>query len=193
MPGRRRAAAPVVEEVDELEEIDELEEPADDDALEELEEEPDPAPAAKRTRGAKKAPAPLKKPPPTDPSEQFDSTWLAEHVTEETGVQYDSRAIRMLLRKLAKNGALAREVGEDRSRYIFPKGANDPTVRAVIKMVKSGEAAAVKREGLDKVQANRAAPAAKKTAPAATKKTAAPAKKAASAAPATRRRRTATQ
>jgi len=193
---RRRAAAPVVEEVfEEVDEIEELDDPAEEDVddLEELKDaEPEPAPVRKRTtktapaKAAKATPAkPVKRAPvETSESSEYDSNWLASFISEETGVEYDSRGIRMLLRKLAKDGAFAREIGTDRSRYVFPKGANDPIVRRVIKMVKSGEATSIKREGLDTVKAAKAI----KTAPAKT----APAK-AAKAAPAkatTARRRT---
>lgn len=182
---RSRAANKAAEADDAIEELDELDDVAeDDDDLEEL-GEPEPA----RGRGAKKA-APAKKTTAKATSRtetlEYDSNWLAGYITEETGMEYDSRGVRMLLRKLAKDGSLDREIGTDRQRYVFPKGPNDPTVKAVIKMVKSGEAAAVKREGLDKVK-ERATPAKKaaaKSAPA--KKAAAPAAKAT-----TRRRRTA--
>lgn len=187
---RRRAAAPVVEEVEEIDELEELDDPEvdeEDDDLEELEEEPPPATAKKTARKAAKA-APAKSAPrraapaPAAESSEFDSNWLAAHVTEETGITYDSRAIRMLLRKLAKDGSLAREVGTDRSRYVFPKGANDATVKAVIRMVRSGEAKNVQQAGLETARASKAA----KSAPAK-----APAKKAAPAKATTRRRRAA--
>lgn len=199
MAPRKRVAAPVVEDdvFEEVDEIEELEDPADD--LEELEEEPAPVPV-KRTRKATAAPAkatptkaatktaPTKRAPApaaTDEASEYDSNWLASYVTEETGMQYDGRSVRMLLRKLAKNGAFAREIGTDRSRYTFPKGANDPIVRQVIKMVRSGEAATIKREGLETVKANKAAAAPTKT----TK--AAPAKAAPTKATTRRRRATA--
>lgn len=199
MATRRRAAAkPQVEEeeaFEEIDELDELEDPEDDD-LEELEddteeddEEPAPAPrktAAKKTtaKAAAKKAAPA---PASSDGNEFDSNWLAAYVSEETGQPYDSRGIRMLLRKLAKDGLLAREIGTDRSRYTFPKGANDAIVRQVVKLVSSGQGAAIKREGLAAVKAK----------PTATKKAAAPAKKSAPApaakkvAPTTRRRRSA--
>lgn len=190
MAARRRAAAPAP--VEELEEIDELEEVGDDDGLEELEEAPEPEPVkpAKRTRAAAKAaPAPAKTAKATKaaaaPAEtsEYDSNWLASHVSEETGIDHDGRSVRMLLRKLAKEGAFAREIGEDRSRYTFPKGANDPVVKKIIVMVKSGEAKAVRNEGLETVKANAAA---KKAAPAKT----APAKAAPAKATSTRTART---
>lgn len=189
---RRRTAAPAPVEEDVFEEIDELEDPEEEgteDDIEELDEEA-PAPVAKkRGRPAKAAAPAAKKDPETD---QFDSNWLAAYVTEETGIEYDARSIRMLLRRLAKQGHLAREVGTDRTRYVFPKGVNDPTVRAVLRMVKNGEAAAVKSEGLDAVKARRTTKPAPEPTPAprktAAKKAAAPAAKATAT---TRRRRAA--
>lgn len=190
MAARRRAAAKPAEEA--IEELDDLEEITEDDgdALEELEEEPTPTPA-KRTRAkattakATPAKAATKAAAPASDRSEFDSNWLAAHVTEETGIEYDSRAVRMLLRKLAKDGQLSREIGEDRSRYDFPKGANDPTVKRVIALIKSGEAKAVKQEGLETAKASAAKKAAPAKATKAATKSAPPAK-----ATTTRRRRT---
>jgi hypothetical protein len=179
---RRRAAAPVEEVFEEVDEIEELADPEDD--LEELVEEapkpakrakaPTKAAPAKATKATKAAPA--KKAAEPSESSEYDSNWLAAYVTEETGVEYDSRGIRMLLRKLAQNGAFEREIGTDRSRYVFPKGANDGIVKQVIRMIKTGEAASVKREGLDTVKANAAAKKAAAPAKTAPAKKAAPAK-----------------
>lgn len=191
-----KAAAPVEDDVfEDIDEgtddaLDDLEDPTDDD-LDDLddapaEEEPKPKrgrkAAAAKAAPAKKAPAKKAAAPVADDDaeEKFDSNWLAEFVNDACGTSYDSRAIRMLLRKLAGDGVISREVGVDRSRYEFPKGANDPTVRAVIKAVKSGAVEKAKRENIETAKAT----AAKKTAP--------PAKKTAKAAPAkttTRRRR----
>lgn len=180
MPTRKRAAAkaaPAPEVTDDaFEELEELED------VEDVEE----APAAKPTRKA--AAGTAKKAAAAD-APKFDSNWLAEHVTETTGVSTDARSLRMLLRKMAAAGELERVVGEDRGRYSF-KGVNDPLVKLVVRKVKAGDLAATKREGLEKVQATAAS---KKAAPAEK----APAKKAAAtkAAPAkaapSRRRRTA--
>ena len=146
---RRKAVEPVVEETDdafeELEEIDETDE--DEDEVEE-------APAPK-TRGRKTPPtkATNKSEAPANAANEYGSAWLAEHVTEVTGSEYDGRGIRMLLRKIAKDpdGVLGREIGEDRTRYTF-RGPNDPVVKAVVRMVKTGADKAVKREGLEKVK-----------------------------------------
>lgn len=149
---RTKAAAPAPEpEVDE--EFDELEE----DDLEELEEvEEAPAPKA-RKKATAQAPAKADgdKPKRSDKIE-FGSPWLAAHVTEVTGQAYDSRAIRMLLRKLAKDGVLDREVGETRDRYVFT-GADDKIVKAVVEMVTSGAAKELKQAGLQAVKDNAAA------------------------------------
>lgn len=175
--GRRRGATKpaAVEEVEELEDVEELGEDEDVEELEldepeELEEEP----APRRRRGAKAAPAkaaakPAAKKAPArraakpveddedeDTGPTYDSNWLAEYVNETCGTDYDSRALRMLLRKLAHAGTIQREVGTDRSRYTFPKGANDPIVRAVVRAVKSGAVEEAKSDGIAKAQASKA-------------------------------------
>jgi hypothetical protein len=104
-----------------------------------------------------------KRKPPVRPKIAFGSPELAAHVTEVTGQTFDSRAVRMLLRKLAKDGKLARTIGEDKARYEFT-GPEDPTVKLVVAMVKSGEAKALKQEGLDKVKTAAAAKKAAKKA-----------------------------
>lgn len=174
---RRSATKPVEPEVvveeteDEFEELEDdteaVDETGDEDELEELaEDDEEPAPVKKTTKAAtKKAPAAK----PEEP--KFNTAWLAAYVTETTGKSYDGRAIRMLLRKLASDGKLARKVGEDRDRYTFPTAEKDPIVVQVVKMITSGEAAKLKQAGLDKVKeqaaAKKAAAKAKKDAEAA--------------------------
>lgn len=136
----RKAAAPVEEPEEEFEEIEEGDEDLEELEDEEAEDEA-PAPKAKKTTKAAASNAPAN-----------GSAWLAAHVTEVTGETYDSRGVRMLLRKLAKDGTLDREVGETRDRYSFT-GPNDPIVKKVVAMVKSGEAKAMKQAGLEKVKA----------------------------------------
>lgn len=139
-------------ELDELEEADEVTEEA--------------APVAKKGK-AKKAAAdkPAKVEAPT-----FGTAQLAEAVSQATGKTYDGKAIRVLLRKMAKDGVIARTVGEDRARYSFT-GADDPQVLAIIEAVKSGAAEKAKAEGLEAAKASKAA----KKAPAKAKAKAAPA------------------
>lgn len=169
MATRRRsaAAAPVAvtEDADAFTELEDAEE------LEELEEASAPKARSRKATAAKtineKGNAVTAAPAPKS---EFNSSWLASHVSEATGDEYTGRDVRMILRKLADNGTLAREVGEDRSRYEFPKGANDPTVKAVIAHIKSG------------ASVSRRAPAAE-DAPAPAKKTTAAKKTAKAAAP----------
>src|SRR5690606_17620208 len=85
------------------------------------------------------------------------TAWLTEYVNEECGTSHSAATIRILLRKLVKEGVLAREVGEDRSRYTFAKGANDPIVKAVVKAVKSGAVKEQQKEKLDELKAKKAA------------------------------------
>ena len=204
MATRRRAKAapePEVVEEDAFEELDE-----DTDDLEELEddaEEVEETPALK-PRGRKAAPKTITEKgtavKAASAGSEYNSAWLAEHVSEVTGESHDARSLRMLLRKMAENGELDRTVGEDRSRYTFPKGANDPTVKLLVRKIKSGELKAVKKAGLENVKAKAAAK--KATAPAedeapatprrtrATKATKAAPAKAAPAKATTRTRRT---
>lgn len=153
-PRTKAAAAPVEEpDEDEFEEMEDGEEDLDElDEIEEPEEEA-PKPKAKKTTTAKAAAA----------APQYGSAWLAGFVTEQTNEKYDGRAVRMLLRKIAKDGKLEREVGVTRDRYSFT-GPNDPTVKAVLAMIKSGEAKAMKQAGLDKVKEQAAAKRAAKKA-----------------------------
>lgn len=157
MPGTatRRAAkaapAPVVEPDED--EFEEMEDDAEDDGLEDVEDEAveeAPAPKAKRrgnpealakAQAARAATAP-----------KFGSNELAAHVTEATGETYDARGVRMLLRKLATDGKLPRVIGETRDRYSF-SGPEDPTVVAVVAMIKDGTAKKLKQAGLEKVKA----------------------------------------
>lgn len=148
---KKAAPAPEVEEIveDAFEELDEV----DDAPEEEIEE-------VKPTRKQKAA-----KETSDDTGPTYNTQWLASHVTEQTGEATDARSLRMLLRKMAKSGELDREVGTERERYSFPKGAADPVVKAIVKKVQAGELKAAKSEGLEKVKATAAEKkAAKKTA-----------------------------
>lgn len=119
----KAAAKPPVETdedaFEELDEIEEAEEPTDDAPARKARKSTGGAAAAKDTG--------------------YGSVWLAEHVSDTTGTDIDSRGIRMYLRRLARDeeGPLARAVGEDRGRYTF-KGPNDPVVKAIVRMVKEG-------------------------------------------------------
>lgn len=143
----RSKSKAVVEE--DLEELDELEE---------VEEAPAP-----RKKASKKAAAVEEKPKrrraaadDDEESSAYGASWLADYINEATGKNYTAANIRVLLRKLAKDGVLDREVGEDRSRYAFT-GPNDPIVKAALKHVKDGALEKEKAERLEAVKANKAA------------------------------------
>jgi hypothetical protein len=123
------------------------------------------APAAKAKAAPKKAAA---KPAPTaavakNAPVEYGSAWLVDHVNAEAGTSYNASTLRILLRKLTRDGVLEREA-EGRQRYNFPKGANDPQVKAIVKAVKGGAAEKAKAERLEGLKEQRASK--KKSAPA---------------------------
>lgn len=126
---KRKAAKPAVEEI--VEEDFEL----DADEAVEVEEAPK----------AKKAAA---------PKIEFGTKELAAHVNAETGSSYDAYNLRILLRKLTKDGVLERTESEGRSRYSFT-GPDDAQVIAIVEAVKSGAAEKAKEERLEKLKADR--------------------------------------
>jgi len=165
-PARRTKAAKPAVEVEEIEEDLELtaeEAPAveadvedfdlDEDEEADTEEvEAAPAPKAKK---AKKAAA-EKPAKAAAPKIEFGTKELAAHVNKEAGTSYDAYNLRILLRKLTKDGVLERVESEGRSRYSFT-GPTDPQVKAIVKAVKEGAAEKAKTERLDKLKADRAA------------------------------------
>lgn len=164
-PTTRTRAAKPAEPVEPEEDFEEIE--GDEDDLEEIEESDEDEAPVKSTKKAATKTGETKA--PAKPKIEFGSPWLAAHVTETTGENFDARGIRMLLRKLAADGKLKREVGVTRERYEF-SGPNDPIVRQVIALITSGEAKAMKQAGLQKVKD---AAAAKKAAAKAAKEAAA--------------------
>lgn len=106
-----KKAAPAEDDLDE-----------DIDATEDIEEDEEPAP--KKTSRAKKAPA--KKAAPK--AETKGTAWLREHVSETLGQDVEATKLRIVLRKLIKDGDI--ESPKD-GRYQFD-GPRDPNVKAVI-------------------------------------------------------------
>lgn len=133
-----------------------VEEPEDDE--DEDEEEDEPAPVKKTAKRAAKKAAPAK-----EADAELGTAWLTEHVNETLGTSHTAFTLRGLLRKLAKQGKLDREVGADRSRYTFT-GPNDVTVKSVIKAIKNGDLEKDKKEALDKLKEKSAAKRAAKKA-----------------------------
>jgi MarR-like DNA-binding transcriptional regulator SgrR of sgrS sRNA len=118
--------------------IDEVE---DDEELEELEE--DEATDAKPSKG--------------NDDVVFGASDLAKLLSEKTGKNISARDLRTLLRKMARDGRLDREItAGNRSRYSW-SGPNDPEVKAIIKAVTSGELEQGKQEALAKLKEQKAA------------------------------------
>lgn len=118
-----------------------------------------------------KAAAPVKEAKPKAEAIEYGSAWLVDHVNAEAGTAYTASTLRILLRKLTKEGVLDRDSEGGRQRYNFPKGANDPQVRAIVKAVKAGGAEKAKAERLEDLKSKRST---KKAAPAKKSRKAAP-------------------
>lgn len=115
------------------------------------------------------AEAPAKK---KAPEVVFGTKQLADHINEETGSSYDTYNLRILLRKMVKDGTLERTESEGRSRYSF-SGPKDPQVKAIVKAIKEGYGEKAKQERLDALKAKRNESKAAKPKKASTKKAAA--------------------
>lgn len=113
--------------------------------------------AAPAKKTASKAAAPAKA--AKAESIEYGSAWLVDHVNAEAGTSYTASTLRILLRKLTKEGVLDRDSEGGRQRYNFPKGANDPQVRAIVKAVKSGGAEKAKAERLEDLKSKRSSKA----------------------------------
>jgi hypothetical protein len=126
-------------------EPEEIEE--DDEELEELEED-EATDAAPKSSGGDEV--------------VFGASDLAALLTKKTGKTITARDLRTLLRKMARDGRLDREItAGNRSRYSW-SGPKDPEVVAIIKAVTSGELEQGKKEALAKLKEQKAARQAEK-------------------------------
>lgn len=148
---RKTAAKPKAAPVVEPEELEE-----EDEELEELEED-----------------EPTETKPATKKSTSTDVTFgvrdLVALIKKKTGEDTDPRAIRTLIRKMARDesGRVNREIkAGNRERYDW-SGPNDPEVLAIVEAFKGGELEVEKKAKLDKLKADKAAKAAAKKAAAA--------------------------
>ena len=139
---------------------------------------------ATKTRATKAAPVPEVEDEEIEvdevdeaPAKASDVTFGVSHlvalIKEKTGRDTTTRELRTLLRKMARDGRLNREIiAGNRARYDW-SGPRDPEVVAVLKSFKAGELDADKKEKLDALKARKAeqkAAAAKTVAPKTTKK-----------------------
>lgn len=117
-----------------------------DDDLELIDDDEDEAPAKPKKNKNKNKAAVEPKAEKADTG--MGASWLAEYINEETDKDYTAAQIRVILRRMAADGDLEREVGTDRARYSFT-GETDPTVRALLRRIKKGEGEQVKAERIE--------------------------------------------
>lgn len=112
----------------------------DEDELEDLEDD-EVEETPKRRTAAKKAPA--KKAPAKAEKEVLGTAWLKEHVNDTLGTSHESTKLRIILRKLIKDGTI--ESPKD-GRYVFT-GPRDPNVKAIIAVLKEEAKAGPTKRG----------------------------------------------
>lgn len=131
----------IVEENEDDEEEDDLE-------LDDLEEDEPEAPKAKAK--AKKAAK------PKAPKIEFGAREASEYISGETGKNYDPRQLRVLLRKMAKDGTISRDPETDaRSRYSW-SGPDDAEIQVILAAVKDGEIEKASKASLDALKESKA-------------------------------------
>jgi hypothetical protein len=112
------------------------------------------AKAAAKTAPAKKS-APVE-PEVTEEAEVFGVAQVAELIKVRTGKDVKTRDLRILLRKLARDGRLDREiVAGNRARWEFD-GPSDARVEVILEAFENGELEADKKEKLDALKARKA-------------------------------------
>ena len=127
------------------------------------------AAAAKTTKAAPakaKAKAEAVAPEATEEA-VFGVSDIADLIKVETGKVVKTRDLRILLRKLARDGRLDREIiAGNRARWEFD-GPEDPSVEAILEAYENGELEADKQEKLQALKDRKAAQKAEKAAAAA--------------------------
>ncbi len=114
------------------------------------------APAKKQT-AAKAKPAPAKTEAPAEDLAIFGVSDVADLIQVRTGKAVKTRDLRTLLRKMARDGRLDREiVAGNRARWEFD-GPSDPRVEAILEAYENGELEADKQEKLAALKERKAA------------------------------------
>ena len=131
----RRTTKKVAPVEEELEDEDLIE---DEDTEDEAEEEPAP-----KKRTARKAPAKKAAPAKKEEADTKGTAWLKEHVNDTLGTEYESTKLRIVLRKLIKDGDI--DSPKD-GRYVFT-GPRDPNVKAVIAALRAEAKAGPAKRG----------------------------------------------
>lgn len=107
--------------------------------------------ASTKKAAAKPAPA-----PETTEDATFGVSDVADIINTRTGKEVKPRDLRVLLRKMARDGRLDREiVAGNRERWVW-SGPNDPEVEKIIEAYEAGELEADKKEKLEALKARKA-------------------------------------
>jgi hypothetical protein len=80
-------------------------------------------------------------------ADEKGTAWLTGVVNDKLGTDYTSYQLRIVIRRLVKQGALERGEG----RYSFT-GVNDPQVKAIVAAIKNGAAEDAKKERIEKAK-----------------------------------------
>lgn len=114
---------------------------------------------AAKTKAPAKAKAATPAPTPEvaeEEAEIFGVAGVAELIRVRTGKTVKTRDLRILLRKLARDGRLDREiVAGNRARWEFD-GPDDPRVATILEAYDNGELEADKKEKLDALKKRKA-------------------------------------
>lgn len=113
------------------------------------------ATAAKKTT-TKAAAKPAPKPEVTEEETVFGVSDIAALIKVETGKEVKTRDLRTLLRKMARDGRLDREIiPGNRERWTW-SGPEDAEVEAILEAYRAGELEADKKEKLDALKQRKA-------------------------------------
>ena len=113
---------------------------------------------ARNTKAATKATPAKPAPKAVEPVEEevFGVSNIAELIEVKFGKVVKTRDLRTLLRKMARDGRLDREiVAGNRDRWTW-SGADDPEVEKILDAYEAGELEADKKEKLDALKARKA-------------------------------------
>lgn len=112
---------------------------------------------AKKQSATKAAAKPAAKPAEETTETIFGVADVAELIKIRTGKEVKTRDLRTLLRKMARDGRLDREIiAGNRARWEFD-GADDPSVEKIIEAYEAGELDADKAEKLQALKDRKAA------------------------------------
>lgn len=119
-------------------------------------------PVAKKPVAKKVAPGPV--PVDVQATDVYGVADVVALIAKETGQTTSTRELRTLLRKMARDGRLDREIiAGNRARWEFA-GPEDPQVQAILKAFTDGELEADKKEKLQALKERKAAQMAAKKA-----------------------------